>query len=419
MHAEIISIGDELTSGQNLDTNSQWLSQRLGELGVRVLYHTTVADDLDANIRVIRTAGERADLVFATGGLGPTADDLTRDALAAVAGVDLVQDAATLAWLVGLFQRRGREMPERNRVQALFPKGSRIIPNPHGTAPGVDLDLISTEHRSRIFALPGVPAEMKEMWEQTVVGQIRSLIGGEIRVIRHKLIKCFGVGESDLEKMLPDLIRRGRYPQVGITVSGATITLRITTAEPTAEMCEVVMQPTIQTIHDCLGTLVFGSEDDELQHAVVRQLNKQSKTVATAEWGTLGLLASWLGAAASGGSAFRGGIVVPNQQALSQTLDGTSQSFAEKFPSGPEVAREMAVRCREKFAADFGLAVGAFPLFDPNASEPGLCHFALATSAGVTVKSAPFAAHPELLKPRAAKQTLNLLRLHLLHRDLT
>src|SRR3954465_1077309 len=109
--AEVISIGDELTSGQNLDTNSQWLSQRLGELGVRVLFHTTVADDLDSNIRVFRTAAKRVDFVLSSGGLGPTADDLTRDALAAAAGVELVQDDTVLAWLVDLFKRRGRDMP--------------------------------------------------------------------------------------------------------------------------------------------------------------------------------------------------------------------------------------------------------------------------------------------------------------------
>ena len=141
MLAEVISIGDELTSGQRLDTNSQWLSTRLGELGVEVRYHTTVADDLDANVRVFREAIERADIVVATGGLGPTADDLTRDALAATIGQPLVLDAASLAHIEGLFARRRRPMPESNRLQAMFPSGSRVIPNPTGTAPGIDLEV--------------------------------------------------------------------------------------------------------------------------------------------------------------------------------------------------------------------------------------------------------------------------------------
>src|SRR4051812_6861020 len=138
MPAEIIAIGDELTSGQRLDTNTQWLSQRLNELGVPVTFHTTVGDDLEANIAVFRTAVERADLVISTGGLGPTADDLTRDAIAAAAGVELVEDAAALAHIQSLFARRKREMPERNKLQAQFPRGSQVVPNPEGTAPGID-----------------------------------------------------------------------------------------------------------------------------------------------------------------------------------------------------------------------------------------------------------------------------------------
>src|SRR5262245_48715519 len=156
MHAEIISIGDELTSGQRLDTNSQWLSTRLGELGVSVLYHTTVADQLDANVAVFRAAAERADIVVASGGLGPTADDLTREALAKLAGVELVLDPNALSYIENLFARRKRPMPERNHVQAMFPRGSRVIHNPAGTAPGIDIDLPRPGRSSaRIFSLPG------------------------------------------------------------------------------------------------------------------------------------------------------------------------------------------------------------------------------------------------------------------------
>ena len=253
MLAEIISIGDELTSGQRLDTNSQWLSMRLGELGVRVMYHTTVADDLEANVNVFRAAIERADVVVATGGLGPTADDLTRDAIAAATNRQLVLDAAALAHIERLFSRRQRPMPERNRVQAMFPEGSRVIPNPEGSALGLILTVprecrphgprneqlqesSTLPGECRLFALPGVPAEMKRMWEETVAPAIRAMLPAP-RVICYRRIKCFGVGESDLEAMLPDLIRRGREPQVGITVSGATITLRIAAAGENPAAC--------------------------------------------------------------------------------------------------------------------------------------------------------------------------------------
>ena len=141
MNAEILAIGDEITGGQLLDTNSQWLSQRLGELGVRVLYHSTVGDELQPCIDVFRRAIQRADIVISTGGLGPTADDLTREALAAATDRPLVMVPEALEHIRQLFARRKREMPKSNELQAFFPEGSRVVPNPNGTAPGIDLDV--------------------------------------------------------------------------------------------------------------------------------------------------------------------------------------------------------------------------------------------------------------------------------------
>ncbi len=178
MLAEVISIGDELTSGQRLDTNSQWLSTRLGELGVEVRFHTTVADELAANVAVFRAAIERADIVVASGGLGPTADDLTREALAVATGRTLELDAKALEYIVALFARRRRPMPESNRLQAMFPAGSRVIANPTGSAPGIDLDAPRAgKEPCRVFALPGVPAEMRLMWAETVAPGDRRDVG--------------------------------------------------------------------------------------------------------------------------------------------------------------------------------------------------------------------------------------------------
>src|SRR5439155_12452441 len=178
MRAEIISIGDELTTGQRLDTNSQWLAERLLEIGVPVAFHTTVGDQLADKLLVFRQACERADSVVATGGLGPTADDLTRQALADLAGMPLVQDDASLAHIKALFARRKREMPPANVVQAQFPQGSRPIFNPHGSAPGIDMPITMLRDKpARIFALPGVPAEMKEMWSASVAPAVQQMLG--------------------------------------------------------------------------------------------------------------------------------------------------------------------------------------------------------------------------------------------------
>jgi len=395
MRAEIISIGDELTTGQRLDTNSQWLAERLLEIGVPVAFHTTVGDQLADNVLVFRQACERADVVVATGGLGPTADDLTRQALADLAGVPLVQDDASLAHIKALFASRKREMPPANEVQAQFPTGSRPIHNPNGSAPGIDITiprallrpetLLRSETNPRpvrIFALPGVPAEMKEMWSATVAPAIQELLGVR-KVIAHHRIKCFGVGESDLEAMLPDLIARNRYPLVGITVSQATITLRVTAEGETAAAARAAMQPTIDTIHQCLGDLIFGYEDDELQHVVVRLLRERKQTLAVSEWATAGLISHWL-AECDCPNLFRVGAVHSSAQDWAST------------------AQQVIPR------DNYHLLVG------PN--EAGNVPIVLAFEGHKLHKSVPFIGHPEILKPRAAKQALNLLRLHLLRK---
>jgi nicotinamide-nucleotide amidase len=425
MRAEIISIGDELTSGQRLDTNSQWLSQRLGELGVPVAFHTTVGDDLETNVAAFRAAIDRADFVVATGGLGPTADDLTREAIATAAGVDLVQDDGALEHIRKLFSRRGRAMPERNVLQAQFPRGSRVVPNPNGTAPGIDLSVPRPCCAAcRVFALPGVPAEMFAMWEATVAPAIAAALPSR-RVIRHRRIKCFGVGESDVEAMLPDMIRRKREPLVGITVSGATITLRITASGPNETDCLREMEPTIAQIREILGVLVFGEEDDELEHAVLRLLRERRLSLAVAEWATDGLLAQWLAEAATDDKHFRAGVVVRNANSLRSLLG------IDALPDDPadgDAAEAMARAVREKCGADFGLGVAAFPRSGAQAhtatagprdmrERTGNLQVALASGERVRVKGFPLASHPAITKARAAKQALNMLRLALLNRE--
>jgi len=415
---EVIAIGDELISGQRLDTNTQWLSQRLTEQGFYVGFHSTIADDIRANIRVFREAFDRADIVIATGGLGPTADDLTRQAIAEATNRELVLDRAALEHIRGMFRSRGRDMPPQNEVQALFPEGSLVIDNPHGTAPGIDLTIDRSDRGpSRVFALPGVPAEMKEMWHASVDDCLAELQGDRpATVIRHHRIKCFGVGESTLEQMLPDLIRRGRTPSVGITVSQATITLRITAAGQSPDACLQAMTPTIETIHECLGELVFGSEDEELQDVVIGQLRSSRATLATVECGTAGLIAQWLGHVPGSSSVFLGGSFFPDQQRAAASLradEGNNSSLSE---SQSQVAG-MAQAARRQCGADFGLAVGQFHsyLSDPGTDvdsnvERERFVYALATPHTTIVKTANLGGHPELLRARCAKQALNLLR---------
>jgi len=407
MLAEVISIGDELTSGQRLDTNSQWLSQQLGDLGIGVLFHTTVGDDLEANIAVFRAAIERADVVVCSGGLGPTADDLTRDALAAAAGVELHEEAAAMEHIQNLFARRKRPMPERNKLQALFPRGSNIVPNPEGTAPGIDLTIPRPGRSpSRVFALPGVPAEMKTMWSATVRPALAATQPTP-RVICHRRIKCFGVGESDLEAMLPDMIRRKREPLVGITVHAATITLRITASGPDEATCRAEMEPTADEIRSHLGVLVFGEEDDELEHAVLRLLHERGKTLAVAEWATDGLVSHWLAEASPDNRNFLAGSVVHDLTGLKSVFSISENALS---PANEEAAISMAEAIRHATGADYGLGIAAFP-----GGDDGMLHIALASDQNTRSKAFPVATHPSIKKLRSAKLALNMVRLALLN----
>jgi len=397
MQAEVIAIGDEITTGQRLDTNSQWLSQRLTELGVQVAFHTTIGDDLDDNVAAFSAAIARADVVVATGGLGPTADDLTREAIAAATETQLVRDGESLAYIRNLFESRGRSMPARNEIQADFPAGAKPITNPHGTAPGINMT-VEREGASpcTVFALPGVPAEMFEMWEATVAPAIVELQPEPV-VTRHRRIKCFGAGESKLEAMLPDLIRRGREPRVGITVSDATITLRITATAEDEATCFASMEPTVVIIHEALGNLVFGREDDELEDAVVRLLVEQSKTVAVADLATEGLVVEWLKRASGDTSVLIAG-------------DAGEEVWDDEFPAHePAAAVALAERIRSSTSADIGLAIAGYP---PEKQGPE-SYVAMAIALPERTKKLrfPCAAHPAIVRPRTAKQALNALRL--------
>src|SRR6056297_1486877 len=202
--AEVISIGDEMTSGARLDTNAQWLSRRLGELGIEVTFHSTVGDSLQDYVDVFRIATSRCDVVVSTGGRGPTQDDLTRQAMADLVNQPRQLRPEQLQNIQAMFARRQRDMPPRNEVQSMFPVSAGVIDNPQGTAPEIDV-IVPREGKngSRIFALPGVPAEMKTMFDQTVAPRLMEM-AGDATVIRHHVMRLFGTGESQMEQRLGD-----------------------------------------------------------------------------------------------------------------------------------------------------------------------------------------------------------------------
>ncbi|MCX7666357.1 MAG: competence/damage-inducible protein A [Gemmataceae bacterium] len=412
MKAEIISIGSEITSGQNLDTNAQWLSRRLAELGIPVGFHTTVADDLSDNLAIFRLASQRANLVISTGGLGPTQDDLTRDVLAEVAGVPLVYDPASFEHIQQMFAKRGRVMPERNRVQAYHPQGSEMVFNAVGTAPGIWMKIGDCY----LAALPGVPSEMYLMFQNEIVPRLKQVGLGGGGVFVQRKINTFGWGESAVEEKFLDLPRRGHVPEVGITASDATISLRILARAENYEAVEKLIAPVELTIRQRLGSLVYGFEEEELQHAVVKLLNEKRQTLCTAESVTGGLIAHRITQVAGASEWFYGGVVTYTDAIKHQEL-GVPLNLLEQYGAVSQpVAEAMAQGALRKFRTDLAVATTGFagPSGGTEENPVGTVYTAIATRETVASLRYSWFGNRQEIQSRAAKLALNLVRLKLL-----
>lgn len=418
MKVELISIGSELTTGRNLDTNSQWLSRQLQAQGFPVRFHTTLADDLEENIAAFRTAADRADLIISTGGLGPTQDDLTREVLAAVAGVELVFHQPSLDAIEFLFKRFGRAMTERNKVQAYFPVGAEPIPNTVGTAPGIWFNVQRPERTPALFiALPGVPREMHHLFENAVLPRLISHFPHRAGIILERKLNTFGLGEAAVEEKLFDLTKRGHIPEVGITASDATISLRIFGTGKDQSDAETQIAPVEAIIRERLGNLVFGTGDEELQHAVAALLAQKNKTVAVAESLTGGLVMNRLCHIPGISAYFLGGCVAYANDAKIKQLGVRAELIAQHGAVSAEVAEAMAVGARDSFGTD--LAVSTTGIAGPgggsDAKPVGLAYVGIAGPNGVTHRKVNAITQHRLdIMNRIAKMALNDLRLFLL-----
>ena len=412
MKAEIVAVGSELVNGQKLDTNSQWLSRRLEEMGLPVRFHTAIGDDLDENVDAFRIAAGRADLVVVTGGLGPTQDDLTREALAAVADVPLIEDERTLRGIEALFARRKRVMAPRNRVQALFPAGSEILANPVGTAPGIWMAV----GPARFACLPGVPSEMRRMFDEQVVPQLRALGWGG-RAIVHHVINLFGKGESEIEAEALDLTARGRDPEVGITVSDATISFRVSASGADEAEARRALGPTLDLIRARFADLIVGEGTDDVADGLVRELARTGATLATAESCTGGLIAHRITSVPGVSPYYPGGVVSYAIGAKEDVLGVPPEVIARHGVVSAEVAEAMAAAARARFGADLGLGVTG--IAGPTGAEPGrpvgTVFLGFATPEGVQSRRLDLGPEQprDVIQSRAAKNAMNWARLHL------
>jgi nicotinamide-nucleotide amidase len=415
MKAEIVAIGSELVSGQSLDTNSQWISRKLEALGVPVRFHTILGDDIAENVAAFRIATQRANLIVMSGGLGPTQDDLTREALAETAGVSLHEDAASLEAIAAMFARRNRAMPDRNRVQALLPEGAEALPNRVGTAPGVWMKIGGV----LVACLPGVPHEMKLMFDEQVIARLHAF--GVVKLVRvQRKINLFGKGESEIEAEALDLTARGREPEVGITAHEATISFRISASGATEAEAMLATEPTVALIHERFQHLILGEGNVDIPDSVVVQLMRTGATLATAESCTGGLIAQMLTDIPGISPYYPGGVVSYANEAKVAML-GVDPALIQRVGAvSAEVASAMAIGVRDRFRADLGLSVTG--IAGPTGGSPekpvGLVYVGLATETGVQTRRLEMGPEQprQVIRHRAAKQALNWVRLTLLAR---
>ncbi|MCP4172387.1 MAG: damage-inducible protein CinA [Fuerstiella sp.] len=406
MKAEIIAIGSELTCGARLDTNSQWLSRELEARGWTVQRHTTVADDREAMVRIYQEAAQRSRVVLVTGGLGPTLDDITRDTLAEAFGQDLVEDEDSLRHIEALFSSRGRQMPERNRVQALRPEFASVLHNAHGTAPGILLQL--SRPACTIGVMPGVPAEMRRMFHEQLV---RELPVSDV-FVRRSVIRTFGFGESDAERLLGDLTARGRNPEVGITASDAVISLSVTARAGSEAECELLAAAVRDQIREKLGDAVFGEGEVELHHAVADQLLHRDLKIALLEGPTTGgLIGQWLTETEE----------IARRLAYSR-LFPTSSSMVQGRASSPDLngaweqaLREHGEKLLTERTADFVLLSSPSTLaVDSSGVRKQHGSIVLLGTDIDQSQDVSMTGNLDVFRSRAARMALNQLRLHLL-----
>jgi len=359
-----VGVGTEILLGQIANSNAQWISERLAEIGVDVMHHQAVGDNVERIADAFRGALERADVVISTGGLGPTQDDVTREGLALALGVELERHPEIEEFLREKFRSLGRSMPEINLLQADVPAGCRYIVPERGTAPG-----LAWEHGGkRIYAVPGVPAEMREMMQGTILPELSEAAGPSALVSR--VVRATGIAESKVAELLDDLFRGSANPTVAYLASSGEVKVRLTAKAPSRAEAEDLIRPVAEEVARRLGDAAFTTGDEELEHVVGRLLRATRKMVACAESLTGGGLAQRLTHAPGASDYFLGSAVCYSEEAKRSVL-GVSKETLERYGVvSEECAREMAAGARRIFSADVGVALTGVAGPEPHGGEP-------------------------------------------------
>jgi nicotinamide-nucleotide amidase len=366
VRAEIVAVGTELLLGQIPNTNARWMSEELAAIGVDVLHHQAVGDNVERIVEALRLAGSRSDVVLVTGGLGPTQDDLTRDAIAALLGVSMVRHPGIEQLLREKFRSFGTgSMPESNLRQADVPDGAAFIVPSRGTAPGLIADLPGG---GRLYAVPGVPEEMIEMMRGTILPELAVDEGA--RVIGSRVLRCVGIGESAVAELVDDLFEGSSNPTIAFLASTGEVKVRITAKAATREEIDRMIAPVLDELARRLGDHVFTVTDESLEEAVVRLLIATRTRLCCAESLTGGGLGARITSVPGASAVFVGSAVVYANEAKVGILGVSEETLDGPGPVSEPCAREMAVGARRAFGADLGLSVTGAAGPEPHGGAP-------------------------------------------------
>jgi nicotinamide-nucleotide amidase len=410
MRAEIIAIGSELLTPYRLDTNSLFLTDGLNQVGIRVVHKAVVGDSLDDMRASFRQALDRADLVVACGGLGPTDDDRTREAVADLLGRNLELNEGVLRHIQELFRRFGRVMPEINRRQAMVPEGATVIPNPRGSAPGLWIE--TSGHI--VILLPGVPAELRAMFEQEIRPRLTRL-GHDERLFTRDL-RITGLPESEVEQRVSPLY--ALYPDTETTIlaspPGIQLHPRVWSSDPAK--ANQILDEMVKRMALALGERLYSTEGEEMEEVVARALTENRATIAVAESCTGGLLAERLTNIPGSSSYFLGGVVCYSNELKSALVDVPAELIESKGAVSPEVALALADGVRKTTGATIG--VGVTGIAGPGGGTPekpvGLVHIGIADERGPRERRFQFPGDRERIRMHASQTALDSVRRYFL-----
>lgn len=414
MKAEIITIGDEILIGQIIDTNSQWIATEFNKIGVTVYQISSIQDDKAHILKALKEAEQRVDLVIITGGLGPTKDDITKDTLATYFNDSLVLNNEVVSHIQELFKQYKIPFGELNRLQGMMPTKAIYLKNKLGTAPGMWFN----ENNTVFVSLPGVPYEMKGLMEHEVLPRIQQQF--ELPFIIHKTIMTYGQGESVIAERieaweigLPVFLKLAYLPSYG------KVRLRLSAKGNNKGVLEEALSRKLLELNELISDIITGFvEGETIEKAVGLLLKSNNKTICTAESVTGGKIAASLVSVPGSSSYFKGSMVAYTSEIKQQLLDVKKETIDRFTLVSEEVAQEMAINARKKFATDYAIAVtgNAGPTTDNNDKSVGLVYIAIASELGITCHEFNFGQPREKVINRTVNKSLEILQKEILQK---